>query len=191
APLPEWASNPALCERILARVVAWVGCSGQPPELAHLDSFASAITSHASGHAAAVSAAGVTMLPPTARHGWLFCRQPPRQGEIAASAGHTVGTATLWDSRLVVSVAKQGVGLSPACRWSVLTLDDAAKRFGRAISDHRRWLKQERRQVAPQAVLASSPVVCVQTSGDSEPEPVFALGHAIEQGAYAETLSVR
>ncbi|KAJ2854977.1 hypothetical protein J3B02_002403 [Coemansia erecta] len=199
APLPEWAQNPALCERVLAHVVTWVGCSDHPPELAHLDRLKRAISSHRLGQTAAVSAAGVTMLPPTTRHGWIFCRQPPRHGEIAASVGLRLGASTLWDGRLVVSVAERATGsssslssLSPPAElsWSVLTLDNAIEKLGVVISEHRHWLKQKRCRIAPRAVLASSPVVCVQTSRTSEPEPVFALGYAIEQSACATALDV-
>ncbi|KAJ2230621.1 hypothetical protein IWW45_005725, partial [Coemansia sp. RSA 485] len=183
--VPEWARNPALCERVLARIIAWVGSgsssnSGQPPELAHLVQFMQAVTSHQPNRTKAVSAAGVTMLPPTTRRGWLFCRQPPRQNEIAPSSNHLLGTSTLWDNRLVVSVSEHKSRPSNVLSWSVLGLDDAIKLFGSAMSSHRHWLKQKRQLRAPSYVLASSPVVCVQCGDVDEPRLVFALGYAAE-----------
>ncbi|KAJ2705536.1 hypothetical protein FB645_002325 [Coemansia sp. IMI 203386] len=181
--LPEWARNPALCERVLARVIAWVGSSSsssQAPELAHLAQFMQTVTNHQPNQTKAVSAAGVTMLPPTTRRGWLFCRQPPRQNEIAASSNHLLGTSTLWDKRLVVSVSEHKSRPSNVLSWSVLGLDDAIKLFGSAMSSHRHWLKQKRQLIAPSYVLASSPVVCVQYGDVDEPRLVFALGYAVE-----------
>ncbi|KAJ2544380.1 hypothetical protein EV175_005897, partial [Coemansia sp. RSA 1933] len=140
--LPSWARNTALRERILASVVGWVGGRSHPPELSHLNQFMDAIVDYyknASNRGfSPVSVAGVSLYPPSAKGGWLFCRQRPRAGEIKECIGHSLDESIVWDGRLVVSMRRRGYGDDDAAaaaalpsavadmRWSVIALADCA-----------------------------------------------------------------
>ncbi|KAJ2730668.1 hypothetical protein IW152_005100, partial [Coemansia sp. BCRC 34962] len=181
---PQWAANAAVRERVLADAVGWVNCKGHPPELAHLQQFSKALDSYYKqpGVAMSVSAAGVTAIPPSSRHGWLFCRQAPRMAEIEPCEALALGSSVVWDKRLVVSVSwprSQPVG---SVTWSVYSLDDAMRRWHGPISDHRNRLKLARKRLEPRMVQVTLPVVCIRIAGAGEAQtyPVLALGHTIE-----------
>ncbi|KAJ2828254.1 hypothetical protein IWW50_001490, partial [Coemansia erecta] len=196
--LPCWAANPALRERVLASVVGWVNCKDHPPELAHLRQFEQTIVgfynAQRSGSSAAqvsVTTAGVTMLPPTAGHGWLFSRQNPRAGEIKPREDLALGTTVLWDGRLKVSVRqKPGCSVSEAVTWSIYSLHAAMQQSADQISKHRCVLRKTQRPVdALQAVQVSQPVISVKpvaAAADAQPSLVFALGSPVA-GSLATT----
>ncbi|KAJ2005926.1 hypothetical protein GGI04_000084 [Coemansia thaxteri] len=204
--LPAWATNAALRERVLAHIVGWVGCKGHPPELAHVQQFSQAVDAFyrrpgvaaAAAAAGGVTAAGVTALPPGSRRGWLFCRQPPRAGEIEALESLALGSAAVWDRRLLISArlqceAPDSRQPGPAA-WSVYCLDYAGRRWHAELSAHRSRLKGARTALPPPAVLASLPVVCVLGADNTHIHPVLALGHAISDvppAASAVAISVR
>ncbi|KAJ1771328.1 hypothetical protein IW140_003030 [Coemansia sp. RSA 1813] len=202
-PLPIWARNTALCERVLASIVGWVGGMSHPPELSQLKQFMDAIVGHyrcsLSGQGSrsilkTVSAAGVSLYPPTAKRGWLFCRQKPRASEIKECRANSVGKSVVWDERLVVSVRPNGgaAGAAANARWSVHALADCtAQSWYREIDGHRRRIRKARKHLEPSAVQATQPVVCMEmpckygTGSATQTQPIFALGHAI-----ASTLGV-
>ncbi|KAJ2695663.1 hypothetical protein H4218_005149 [Coemansia sp. IMI 209128] len=181
---PAWAVNAAVRERVLADVVSWVNCKGHPPELAHLQQLSKALDSYYDQPSVAksVSAAGVTVIPPSSRHGWLFCRQAPRVGEIEPCKALALGASVVWDKRLVVSVSWPRSQLVNPVTWSLYSLDDAMRLWRGPISEHRNRLKLARKRLEPHMVQVTQPVVCIRIAGAGEAQtyPVLALGHTIE-----------
>ncbi|KAJ2721070.1 hypothetical protein GGI07_004213 [Coemansia sp. Benny D115] len=185
-----WTGNAAVLERLLAVVVGWVVRGDRPPaEQAQLWRFAQALTNRpcvdagpvVGTVAGTVAAAGAVMLAPAAKRGWVFCRQPPRAGEIAGSTGHRLGASALWDERLRVRVAASEQ--AKCLRWAMWSPgDDGAMRiWDGQIAEHRDWLKKARLPKSPDAVLKGLPLVSV---GDNL---VYALGHPTLR---AQTLGV-
>ncbi|KAJ2312844.1 hypothetical protein IWW54_001856 [Coemansia sp. RSA 2705] len=190
--LPGWASNAALRERILVSVIGWVNCKDHPPELAQLrqlertilDFYAKQHTSGTGSARAPTSAAGITMIPPTSSHGWLFCRQNPRASEIPLHSGDmALGAALVWDRRLLVSVRRTPeCAIAESATWQVHPLHAAMQQWGDQVSEHRRALRATRRPAEVlQAVLASQPAVSVKPASDAQPRLVFALGAPVAQ----------
>ncbi|KAJ2481927.1 hypothetical protein IWW56_001420 [Coemansia sp. RSA 2131] len=197
--LPRWASNSAVRERALASAVGWVNCKDHPPELAHLRQFEQSIVSFykarkagASVAQASVSTAGVTMLPPTARHGWLFCRQRPRAGGIKITKDLALGTTALWDGRLLICVrAKPGHSVSEAVTWRVYSQDAAMHKWADQLLVHRRVCRQTRRLAdMHQAVLAVQPIISVKLAPDAQSSLVFAFGSACAESLAATDLDI-
>ncbi|KAI9501311.1 hypothetical protein BX070DRAFT_228706 [Coemansia spiralis] len=210
--LPCWASNSALRERILANVVEWIASNKHSPELFHLQQFEKTIVNYYSTQklesacnknnaTKPVTAAGVSMYPPTTKHGWLFCRQRPRAGEIKACERALVGESAIWDQRLLISVwSKNNLNSLPSgttATWSAYALvDSAAHQWMSEIDKHRRYLRKARKHLEPYTVQAAQPVVVVQLVKDGgattimPPRPIFALGHAIENSLKATDIVV-
>ncbi|KAJ1727862.1 hypothetical protein LPJ61_004352 [Coemansia biformis] len=196
---PRWACNPALRERVLASIVGWVNCRDHPPELAHLRQFEQAIAGFYGGErgppapAAMAVAASVAMLPPTARRGWLFCRQAPRPAEIPPCVGLALGSTALWDGRLAVRVCERPRSAHPdALTWSIHSLHDAMQRWPECIAAHRSAC---RRGAVPaerlHAVQATLPVVSVGAGGGMLPDTVVhALGRPVAGSLAAACLDV-
>ncbi|KAJ2243311.1 hypothetical protein GGI13_006647 [Coemansia sp. RSA 455] len=194
--LPLWAANAAVRERVLAEVVGWVNCKGHPPELAHLQQFSRALDSYyrQPSVAGAVSAAGVTVIPPSSRHGWLFCRQAPRPGEIEPHEGLTLGSSVVWDKRLIISTSWPGNQSEDSVTWGLYSLDDAMRRWHGQISEHRNQLKRTRKRLEPHMVQVTQPVVCIRIAdaGGAQTYPVLALGHILEnRPASGITIAIR
>ncbi|KAJ1966519.1 hypothetical protein GGI12_000017 [Dipsacomyces acuminosporus] len=191
--LPAWAQNAALRERLLANTVGWVSHKSHPPELEHLRQFEQAILrfySYKAGKAGAcmkeprsiASAAGVAMLQPTSKRGWLFFRQPPRSGEIRPIQSIPLGATVVWDKRLAICARRRG----DSATWNVHSLDEAARLWPDKIANHRSRLRRERKQLEPRAVQATQPVISINTADGATHRgavPVFALGHALGQGS--------
>ncbi|KAJ1958802.1 hypothetical protein EC988_000074 [Linderina pennispora] len=178
---PEWARNAALRERILAHVVSWVNCREHPPELCHLRQFEQAITSFAGQTSSvAATAAHVSLLWPTGKRGWMFCRQAPRPGEIRSMRGLAFGSPAVWDRRLVISVTSK----DPRGTWAVQPLGDAMQRWSGIIGEHRRQIKAAKRRLEIHAIQVTQPVVSVKI-GECE-VPVFALGCTVEGSGVGE-----
>ncbi|KAJ2333542.1 hypothetical protein GGI00_002282 [Coemansia sp. RSA 2681] len=186
--VPMWAVNAAVRERVLADVVSWVNCKGHPPELAHLQQLSRALDGYYRQLrvAAAVTVAGVTAILPSSKHGWVFCRQALRPGEAEPCEAIALGSAVVWDRRLLVSARwpeprDHLPGL--AATWCVYSLDDAMRRWHGQITEHRDKLRRARKRLAPHAVQATQPVVCVRMAdrgGAQTTFPVVALGHALD-----------
>ncbi|KAJ1942038.1 hypothetical protein FBU59_003318 [Linderina macrospora] len=177
--LPGWARNAALRERILAHVVLWVNGRDHPPELSHLRQFEQAISSLAGRTSSvAVTAANVSLLWPTGKRGWVFCRQAPRPGEISSVDNLAFGLPVVWDRRLVIRVTAlrdvQGT-------WAVQSLGDAMRRWSGIIGEHRRRMKAAKQRPEIHAIQVTQPVVSVRFGG--EEVPVFALGRTVEASA--------
>ncbi|KAJ2746452.1 hypothetical protein GGI20_001370 [Coemansia sp. BCRC 34301] len=198
---PIWATNVAVRERILADVVSWVNCKGHPPELAHLQKFGSAIDGYyrEPRMSAAVTVAGVTAVPPSSRHGWLFCRQALRPGEAEPCLAIAFGSAVVWDKRLCVSALWPGICLPPGstATWCLYSLDDAMRLWHGQITEHRDKLRRLRARLAPYAVQATQPVVCTQIvdkEGGAQTFPAMALGHmlgGLPEAAQGIDISIR
>ncbi|KAJ2607919.1 hypothetical protein H4S08_004654 [Coemansia sp. RSA 1365] len=177
---PRWTHNASLREQVLASAIAWVNCKPHPPELAHLHQFGNAIIKHYdSKHAASrksVSAAGVTMLFPSSKRGWVFCRQPPRLGEIPPQEGLLPGTTVLWDNRLLIRV-KTMSGHVFRGTWRVYSLRDAEQKFNNQLAKHKSMSRQAAKSTGiHHMVQASQPVVLVDEVGGSQPQVLFARG---------------
>ncbi|KAJ2824899.1 hypothetical protein FBU31_003864 [Coemansia sp. 'formosensis'] len=182
--LPPWSTNAAVRERVLADVVRWVNCKGHPPELAHLQQFGRALDKyhHQPSVATPVSAAGVTAIPPSSRHGWLFCRQAPRVGDIEPCEGLAFGSSVVWDKRIAIRVNWAGSPLVASATWCLYSLDDAMRRWHGQISDHRNQLRRARKHLEPHMVQVTQPVVCIRIAdaGGIHTYPVLAFGHTLE-----------
>ncbi|KAJ2590140.1 hypothetical protein IWW49_002166 [Coemansia sp. RSA 1797] len=197
--LPRWASNPAVRERALASVVGWVNCKDHPPELAHLRQFEQLIVSFYKARKAGasiaqtpVSTAGVTMLPPTVRHGWLFCRQRPRANEIQITKDLALGATALWDGRLLICVqAKPGRSIPEAVTWRVYSQDAAMHKWADQLLEHRRVCRKTHRPAdMHQAVLAVQPIISVKPVPDAQPTLAFAFGSVCAETLAATDLDI-
>ncbi|PIA16092.1 hypothetical protein COEREDRAFT_97726 [Coemansia reversa NRRL 1564] len=177
---PRWIRNASLCEQVLASAIAWVNCKPHPPELAHLHQFGNAIIKHYdSKHTASrksVSAAGVMMLFPSTKRGWLFCRQPPRLGEILPQEGLLPGTTVLWDNRLLIRLEPMP-GHVFRGTWRIYSLRDAEQKFSRRLAKHQSMSRQTAKSTGIHHIVqASQPVVLVDKAGSSQPQVLFARG---------------
>ncbi|KAI8319435.1 hypothetical protein GQ54DRAFT_313583 [Martensiomyces pterosporus] len=206
--LPGWAQNAALRERVLASIVGWVNGKDHPPELAHLRQFEQAIMklhrqadNRVVGTPSTTSAAGVSMAQPSSKRGWLFCRQPPRSGEIKPIESIPLGATIVWDKRLAICVTPKGssktlhaAAMAQVTGWSVHSLDDAIGLWHGRIGEHRNLLKKTRKRLERHAVRVTQPVISIHSDmgGNSggAAVPVFALGHTVEGTVGADGLDI-
>ncbi|KAJ2159545.1 hypothetical protein GGF46_002954 [Coemansia sp. RSA 552] len=197
---PAWTHNAALRERLLASIIQWVNCKDHPPELAHIRCFEHAILeSYGDGRSESaarplVTAAGVAMVHAAAHHGWVFCRQYPRRDELPPQPDLPLGSAVLWDRRLVVGVRPRDE--HPASSkvpgtWCIHSLHDAMQRWPDQVSEHRRALRKILRPAELlYAAQGALPAVSVGPLGSAESKLVYALGRPVAGSPATTSLEV-